>query len=99
MSDPDTPALACATAQHVWSIPHVRLAVFRHILADNEVSSPNDLITLDTCGIKERAVLKQYLTLDQSSFRDVVFLLYADIHLDQFPCDCPCQVSHIPAGY
>lgn len=41
-------------------------------------------------------MLLQYLTLDRATSREVAFLLYPDISLDQFPRSCTCEVC-IPA--
>lgn len=36
----------------------------------------------------QRNMLRPYLTLEQASFREVAFLMYKDITLDQFPWGC-----------
>lgn len=70
-------------AHQVWQLPHFRLSVFER------------LVTLRKRKSKfagDDASLKQYLTLDKASFREVAMLLYPCIDLDSFPWDCPSQV-------
>ncbi|EJT45526.1 hypothetical protein A1Q1_05972 [Trichosporon asahii var. asahii CBS 2479] len=69
-------------AHQVWQLPHFRLSVFER------------LVTLRKRKSKfagDDASLKQYLTLDKASFREVAMLLYPCIDLDSFPWDCPSQ--------
>lgn len=69
-------------ATHVWSIPHVRLSVFQYLALDAEA------------GGKRRTALLEYILINKATFREVAFLLCPRIYLDQFPWDCPCEVSH-----
>lgn len=91
------PLLGAGTpAYRVWSIAHIRLSIFEHLLSllsDDDDSSTFCFDPEDPFDMEERAQLKQYLTLEQASFREVAFLLYVDIRLDQFPWSCPCEVS------
>lgn len=96
-----SPLLGAGTAAHrVWSIAHIRLSVFEgllSLLSDDDDSSTVGFDPEDPFDMEERAQLKQYLTLEQASFREVAFLLYVDIRLDQCPWNCPCEVS--PSGW
>lgn len=94
MSGSSSCLAAHTTAHRVWSIPHIRLAIFQSLLSNDNFQLSD--LDLDQDGLLEslkRNSLKPYLTLDQASLREVAFLLYRDIRLDQFPWDCACEAS------
>lgn len=72
-------------AYRVWKLPHFRLSVFQHLLVLHKVNSPY--------ARGRHRFLQQFLLLDRESFREVAMLLYPVINLDQFPWDCPSEVS------
>lgn len=84
----DSPHLrALQLAHRVWRLPHFRMAVFKHIVTLRK-SNQNAMTRKD--------YLRQILTLEKESFREVAMLLYPSIKLDNFPWDCPSEVGAVP---
>lgn len=77
-------------ASRAWYIPHIRLSILENLASNAAYAAES----FQLFAKKEKAALLDYLTLNRATFRDVAFMLYPEIYLDDFPWGCICEVSH-----
>lgn len=91
MENAEKPSRLQDLASRVWYLPHVRLAVFKHLAStiDSRSRHPSDVQR------EERELLTSLMTIGKEASLDIALLLYPATHFDDFPWKCKDEVSYL----